>query len=321
MFRIIYSCDMKKYTVVIVGAGPGGLACAKKLAENGRSVLVIEKNIQLNGIDSPQLVTAKEIGNIIPEKIIFRFFDSGEVFFGDVKKTARVVFPKKSLGCVNSAELRDYMTHEVQNAGAEIIFGRQIIEVKEGYVVDDQGEKYYYDFLVGADGSASVVRSYLGLSTKALRTSVWCAVEEKIDTIQLFCDLNTQTATYSWVLPHVNQTYIGATSLNSDVSSCQLRVQLDTVLALHTVNSSDALFHESVRNIDYQGFLFDNVFLVGDAAGISDAITGEGIYSAIISGQEAARKIISPGYSLERLQFLVSQKRKRERMLHRRNTY
>ena len=34
----------KKYDVVIIGAGPAGLAAARYLAENKKSVLVLEKN-------------------------------------------------------------------------------------------------------------------------------------------------------------------------------------------------------------------------------------------------------------------------------------
>jgi geranylgeranyl reductase len=34
---------MQSFSVIIVGAGPGGLACAKLLAEHGIDVLVLEK--------------------------------------------------------------------------------------------------------------------------------------------------------------------------------------------------------------------------------------------------------------------------------------
>jgi len=34
---------MEKYDVVIVGTGPGGLQAAKVLAENNKSVLILEK--------------------------------------------------------------------------------------------------------------------------------------------------------------------------------------------------------------------------------------------------------------------------------------
>jgi flavin-dependent dehydrogenase len=39
--------------------------------------------------------------------------------------------------------------------------------------------------------------------------------------------------------------------------------------------------------------LRDRVLLVGDAGGFVDALTGEGIYGALVSGQAAARAILS----------------------------
>jgi flavin-dependent dehydrogenase len=39
--------------------------------------------------------------------------------------------------------------------------------------------------------------------------------------------------------------------------------------------------------------LRDRVFLVGDAGGFVDALTGEGIYGALLSGQAAASAILS----------------------------
>jgi protoporphyrinogen oxidase len=41
---------MKKYDVIVMGAGPAGIATAQKLSENGKSVLVIDKDSQVGGI-------------------------------------------------------------------------------------------------------------------------------------------------------------------------------------------------------------------------------------------------------------------------------
>ncbi len=38
---------MKSYDVIIIGAGPAGLACAKILSDSDKEVLIIEKNKEL----------------------------------------------------------------------------------------------------------------------------------------------------------------------------------------------------------------------------------------------------------------------------------
>lgn len=38
-----------------------------------------------------------------------------------------------------------------------------------------------------------------------------------------------------------------------------------------------------------------SVYLVGDAAGTASALSGEGIYGALVLGEEVARSILEPG--------------------------
>jgi len=46
----------------------------------------------------------------------------------------------------------------------------------------------------------------------------------------------------------------------------------------------------------YEGCSFNNIFLIGDAAGLCLKSTGEGISGALISGAEIGKKIIDPDY-------------------------
>ena len=45
-------------------------------------------------------------------------------------------------------------------------------------------------------------------------------------------------------------------------------------------------------NADYRGWRFRNVFLAGDAAGLLNPVTTEGIYYAVKSGEGVARHIL-----------------------------
>ena len=50
-------------------------------------------------------------------------------------------------------------------------------------------------------------------------------------------------------------------------------------------------FPIGTEGLDYIS-LIDKIFLVGDAAGLSESLLGEGIYNAIVSGKYAAKSII-----------------------------
>ena len=65
-------------------------------------------------------------------------------------------------------------------------------------------------------------------------------------------------------------------------------------------------------NFDYRGYHFNNIFLVGDAAGLASGLTGEGIYPAIVSGEAVARCIVNPQFNpVELLKMIKNHSRHR----------
>lgn len=68
-------------------------------------------------------------------------------------------------------------------------------------------------------------------------------------------------------------------------------------------------------NFDYQGHEFGNIFLVGDAGGFASGLTGEGMYYAMVSGQEIAKKIINPKYDTPKISGILTRKVKHDKIL------
>jgi len=67
-------------------------------------------------------------------------------------------------------------------------------------------------------------------------------------------------------------------------------------------------------NYLYQGSVFGNIFLIGDAAGLSSRTTGEGISYAMISGQEIGKKIIDKEYPMPELKNILKLKKRQEKI-------
>jgi len=67
-------------------------------------------------------------------------------------------------------------------------------------------------------------------------------------------------------------------------------------------------------NYDYQGWKFGRIFLIGDAAGLASGLTGEGIYPAIISGEETARVIIDRDHNPVVLEGMIDKHARHSRM-------
>jgi geranylgeranyl reductase len=119
---------------------------------------------------------------------------------------------------------------------------------------------------------------------------------------------------YGWIFPHAHTVSIGA-YVPSSVMPAQ---QLKKGLIAWAGTCGFSLAREQARadyiNYDYQGWRFGRIFLVGDAAGLASGLTGEGIYPAIVSGEEAARTIIDPEHSPVVMDGLVRKHRLHSRM-------
>ena len=68
-------------------------------------------------------------------------------------------------------------------------------------------------------------------------------------------------------------------------------------------------------NFDYRGWRFGNKMLIGDAAGLASGLTGEGMYSALVSGETAARVILDPEYDCHALQQLIKKQQKHQQIV------
>ena len=70
-----------------------------------------------------------------------------------------------------------------------------------------------------------------------------------------------------------------------------------------------------VINFDYRGWRFNNIMLIGDAAGFASGLTGEGMYPALVSGESAARVIINPEHKCTELEQLINKQQKHRRIV------
>ena len=75
---------------------------------------------------------------------------------------------------------------------------------------------------------------------------------------------------------------------------------------------SEAKFEAHILRCGYEGHQFKNKFLVGEAAGFVSYFTGEGIYFAMLSGIDVAKKIINKKYSCKGIQHILDVKKSQD---------
>ena len=149
------------YDAVIVGAGPAGLACAKMLAQNGKKTLVIERKKRIGPKSCAGGITYNGLLATTPLSIIEKSF-STQLVNSTFQK--HIVSEKEPIiATVDREKFGQHMAREATSSGAEIKtatiaqnISSHSLEIKDCH--NQEVEKISFDYLVGADGSTSIVR-------------------------------------------------------------------------------------------------------------------------------------------------------------------
>jgi len=120
---------------------------------------------------------------------------------------------------------------------------------------------------------------------------------------------------YAWIFPHKGYDAIGCGQEAGGAKRISLQKGFDKWLAQRKIEIGDAELQGWTISFDYRGFQFGNVFLAGDAGGFASGLTGEGMYFALISGRDVARKIIDPNYKCKGIAQILKIKRYHEKTL------
>ncbi len=294
------------YQVIIVGAGPSGSHSACELARRGIKTLVLEKEILPRDKCCAGGLTVKTVKlldidvNSLAEDVI-----SKAVVSIKGKKTYHGYSDKPFMYTVERRLFDSILVKRAQEAGAEI---KQNVSIKgidindNGVIISTNDGEYLGEFLIGADGSESQVRKAIGIKRHDIRIvglQAEVKVEDKVLILwksKIGIDIGVIRGGYGWVFPKSEHLTIGIVGPENKAKSLKRIIgeYMDSLeLGEYSIieRSAGILPVYIGKPIVSKG----RVMLVGDAAGLVDPLTGEGLYNAVLSaglGTEAIEKAL-----------------------------
>jgi flavin-dependent dehydrogenase len=293
---------MIKTDVLIVGGGPAGSACARRLKQEHISSIVLDKAKfprfkPCAGWVTPQVLrwVGEEVDNYPHGLTEFSSFDvsiNGFQFKLPTRQYAirRFEFDNWLLQLAEP-QLKMYDVHGIRQENGE-------------YVVDDEFSAHY---LVGAGGThCPVYQTFFSQTSPKGQGALIVAQEEEFqyDYKDARCKLwffENKLPGYAWYVPKKD----GYVNVGVGGFTGQLKKRADTLkrhwnLLAKQLEEAGLITDHIYKPAGHSYFLRQklteirngNAFLVGDALGLATLDMGEGIGPAIRSGQLAAEAII-----------------------------
>ena len=302
---------MKYFDVVIIGAGPAGLKCAETLGNSNFKVLLLEKDSEIGPKPCGGLMTSKGL-DFFNKDVKGEKFDS--LFLNFASKKNKVDIHKFPLYTINREDLGQIQLKKVLSFKNITVRKNSLVTKIENNYIIVNNEKIGFKYLVGVDGSSSMVRKYLDIDTKKLGIAFHYVIPtNKYKDIEIFFDSKLFGPWYAWILPHKDYVSIGTGCDPRIIPTKKIMENFKIWLKEKNIDISKAKYEAHTLNYDYRGVEFDNIFLAGDAAGLIYSFTGEGIHPAMVSGEEVAKKILNSDYSIN-IDEILKKKKEQDRV-------
>jgi len=292
--------EQMQVDVLVIGLGPAGGAAAVAAARAGLSVLAVERKTHVG--------VPVQCAEFIPLPL-------GKYAQGEGVLVQRIAGMKNYLpsGAIESAVFPGLMidraafdqalASEAEAHGAELCLASRLLRLDVqrsiAYIQTPAGEREVgYRLLIAADGPYSTVASQLGLAP--LETVF--TRQYTVPLLQPYADTDIWLSEeypggYAWLFPKGDCANLG---VGADKNyTHDLKQPLD---ALHARLVEQGVVGQAILSLTgglipvgglRARLVVENVLFVGDAAGLTHPITGAGIATALVSGEQAGQAAAS----------------------------
>jgi geranylgeranyl reductase family protein len=291
------------FDVLVVGAGPAGSSTAIHLARAGARVLLTDRARFPRDKPCGGGLTGRALKRIPvdPSPVVERDVDRFELRLRYGSSFSRR-HDEPLIRMTQRRRLDAFLVEHAAAAGAVVRDGVRVEELdagEAGITARVAGAAVRADVLVGADGANGAVARTTGIGDRIVRG---VALEGNVPLEALGRDLERTAVIelavlpggYGWVFPKGDHANLGVGGWGSE--GPRLRDHLARLAGMH------GLAFESLTNLRGHRLPMrklgtpagrGRVLLVGDAAGLVDPLSGDGMYEAFVSARLAADAIVA----------------------------
>jgi geranylgeranyl reductase family protein len=295
-----------RHDVIVVGTGPAGSTAAYHLAQAGVQVALVEREAL------PRHKTCG--GGIVPRAARWLPTDIGPAVERECRAVAVGLVTRgwtfvcrraePIIRMTRRAPLDHLLAQAAAAAGADLLAPCRVRALARGagqIRLDTERGPLDAAFVIAADGATGTVARAAGWGA-GRRAAPALEIEAQVDDATLAgsaacarIDFGIPRRGYAWVFPKADHLSIGV--LSTSRGKVALGPALEAYLKHLGIVPRRATRHGYVIPMrpEPPPFVRGRVMVAGDAAGLADPITAEGISYAALSGRLAARALIDGG--------------------------
>ena len=279
-----------EFDVVVAGGSIAGLLCAREIASNGFSILVIEEDYEIGtpehcgGLVS--LAGLEELGIVPFRKTFDHMIESATITSPNKKHSFTINSKKQKVIEINRRELDKQIAFQAQKNGAVIKVRTSFQEITETGIRTNE-EKIDCKIFVDAMGISSLIQKD--------RTGILSSAQYEIyadwinkGKVEIILDQEKSPGFFTWIIPSgEGRGKVGIAGRGINVAE-----ELDKILE---ENGDCSIIRKIFAPIWVKGpitkFVTGKTVTVGDAAGQAKPTTAGGIFTSGLGGVYAGQSI------------------------------
>jgi geranylgeranyl reductase family protein len=295
---------MERFDVLVVGAGPAGSATAIHLARGGARVLLADRARFPRDKPCGGGLTGRALRHAPCDvsPVVEHVVDRMVLRLGYRRRFARRSTPPLIL-MTQRRRLDAHVAEQAAAIGVDFRDGTRVddLVLEETRVTARVGDSTVTaSYVVGADGANGVVARAAGLGDGIVcgvaleGNAPWADLDPASYKETAWVELGVVPGGYGWVFPKGDHGNVGVGGWIAE--GPKLRAHLDRLSRAHGLDPAelrDVRGHRLPMRRLGTAPAEGRVLLVGDAAGLVDPLSGDGIYEAWVSARLAADAILA----------------------------